>query len=227
MELHERIEQILSELRPAFRRTATYEWFVLLLWGALLTSQGPAVTSYVNALGLGERYYQQALHWFHSQAFRVEDLCQRWSAWLGEHPQSQRLEGKRVYVGDGIKVSKEGQKMPGVKKLHQESEDVSKPEWIRGHYFSALGQLIGAGQALFAVPMILKLHDGIHPVDEESEGTLVDKMADLWLCQMTTSFEANDNKNKCSALYSVSTWAKVLVVIFAGFGCHLITSVRG
>jgi hypothetical protein len=120
MELHERIEQILVALRPAFRRTATFEWFVLLLWGTLLTTQVPAVTSYVNALGLGERYYHQALHWFHSQAFEIDELCARWSAWLGQHPQSQRLQGQRVYVGDGIKVSKEGRKMPGVKGLHQE-----------------------------------------------------------------------------------------------------------
>ena len=62
-----------------------------------------------------------------------------------------------MYVGDGIKVGKEGRKMPGVKGLHQESEDVSKPEWLRGHYFSALGLLLGAGQALFATPIILKL----------------------------------------------------------------------
>jgi hypothetical protein len=47
-----------------------------------------------------------------------------------------------VYVGDGIKVSKEGRRMPGVKQLHQESGNVGKPEWIRGHYFSALGLLL-------------------------------------------------------------------------------------
>jgi hypothetical protein len=48
----------------------------------------------------------------------------------------------------GIKVGKEGNKMPGVKRLHQESADVSKAEWIRGHYFGALGLLLGAGAAL-------------------------------------------------------------------------------
>jgi hypothetical protein len=51
----------------------------------------------------------------------------------------KKLNGQLVYVGDGIKVSKEGRKMPGVKRLQQESANVSKPEWIRGHYFSALG----------------------------------------------------------------------------------------
>lgn len=58
-----------------------------------------------------------------------------WHEWLLTHPKVHYLRGQPVYVGDGIKVSKEGKKMPGVKKLHQESENVTKPEWIRGHYF--------------------------------------------------------------------------------------------
>jgi hypothetical protein len=88
------------------------------------------------------------------------------------------LNGQLVYVGDGIKVGKEGNKMPGVKRLHQESADVSKAEWIRGHYFGALGLLLGAGEALFAVPIRVQLQDGIQ--DEESaQLTLVDKMSAL------------------------------------------------
>lgn len=177
MELYERLEQILKELRPVFSREASFKWFVLLLWGVLLTTQPPAVTSYVNALGLSEQYYHQALHWFDSSAFSMNDLCYWWGKWLSQHPNTYPLKGERVYVGDSIKVGKEGRKMPGVKRLHQESEDVSKPEWVRGHYFSALGLLLGAGQALFATPIILKLHDGIDAIDGEAEGTLVDKMA--------------------------------------------------
>ena len=45
------------QFRPVFRREATFEWFALLLWGILLNSQPPALTSYLNALGLGEGYY--------------------------------------------------------------------------------------------------------------------------------------------------------------------------
>jgi hypothetical protein len=138
MELYERLEQILRELRAAFKREATYEWFVLLIWGVILTTQEPGVTSYVNALGLSEAYYGQALHWFSSRAFKIQKLCGVWGEWLRDHPNRHELRGQLVYVGDGVKVGKEGRKMPGVKKLHQESEDTSKPEWIRGHYFSAL-----------------------------------------------------------------------------------------
>jgi hypothetical protein len=179
MELYSRLEQIILEMRPAFKREATFEWFVLLLWGVLLTTQPPAVTSYLNALGLNERYYHQSLHWFHSEAFRVEQLCHQWSQWLEQHPMMHQLNGQKVYVGDGIKVGKEGLKMPGVKGLHQESEDVSKPEWIRGHYFSAFGLLLGSAQALFVVPIIIQMHDGIEPIEEDAGDTLVDKMATL------------------------------------------------
>lgn len=178
MELYQRLEYILAQLRPAFTREATFEWFVLLLWGVLLNTQPPAVTSYLNALGLGEGYYHQALHWFHSSAFSVDALCYQWASWLKGHAAAHRLNGQRVYIGDGIKVGKEGRKMPGVKGLHQESEDVSKPEWIRGHYFSALGILMGADRALFATLIALKLHDGIEPLETEGTPlTLVDKMA--------------------------------------------------
>ncbi len=38
-------------------------------------------------------------------------LCQCWGEWLEKHPNARRLKGQRVYVGDGIKVSKEGRKM--------------------------------------------------------------------------------------------------------------------
>jgi hypothetical protein len=168
MKLYQRIEQILLQFRPVFSREATFKWFVLLVWGVVLSTQPPAVTSYLNALGLGEDYYHQALHWFHSRAFCVDTLCAQWGTWLSDHGLVERLQGKRLYVGDGIKVDKEGRKMPGVKGLHQESADVSKPEWIRGHYCSALGVLLGTGAALSAVPIVFKLHDGIEAVDTES-----------------------------------------------------------
>jgi len=33
-----------------------------------------------------------------------------------------------ILVGDGVKQAKESRKMPGIKKLHQESENSSKNE---------------------------------------------------------------------------------------------------
>lgn len=217
MELYERLEQIMIKLRPAFSRQATFEWFVLLLWGVLLSTQPPAITSYLNALGLSEGYYAQALHWFHSNGFSIDDLCYRWGCWLREHPHVRRLKGQPVYVGDGVKVGKEGRKMPGVKRLHQESEDVSKPKWIRGHYFSALGLLLGAGGALFATPIGLKLHDGIEAVEADAQTTLVEKMATLCVQFMV--------KGGYAVLDAYYASAKVLNP-FRAHGLHLISRAR-
>ncbi|NEO50398.1 MAG: hypothetical protein F6K55_42465 [Moorea sp. SIO4A3] len=36
MSLYRRVEPILVELRPMFAGFATFEWFVLLLWGVIL-----------------------------------------------------------------------------------------------------------------------------------------------------------------------------------------------
>jgi hypothetical protein len=227
MQLCQRLEQILEQLRPAFNREATFQWFILLLWGVMLNSQPAAITSYVNAIGLTEGYYHQALHWFNSKGFSAKKLSLQWSKWLSSHENAYKIRGKRVYVGDGIKVGKEGRKMPGVKKLHQESEDVSKPEWIRGHYFSALSQLVGTKKSCFAVPLRLKIHDGIKskptPNPEKkgkgkkSKTTLVTKMADLCATHATEgSYVILDAYYAC----------KELIKRFRQKSLHLITRVR-
>ncbi len=214
MDLYQRVEQILTALRPVFRRQATFQWFVLLLWGVLLADQPPAVTSYLNALGLSEGYYHRALHWFHSRAWQVSDLWQHWGQWLAAHRYAKRLQEQLVYVGDGIKVAKEGRKMPGVKRLHQESQDVSKPEWIRGHYLGALALLLGAGEALFAVPIAVQLQDGLAGV---TALTLVDKMAELCAQLMP--------KGSYAVLDAYFAAANVLKV-FRRHDLHLISRVR-
>ena len=118
MHIIRRIEQILTNLRPVFSRHATYEWFVILIWGILLCSQHRAVTSYLNAVGVTQNYYTQALHMCHSKGISVQKSSIGWHKWLITHPKVYRLRGQPVYLGDGIKVGKEGRKMPAVKKLH-------------------------------------------------------------------------------------------------------------
>jgi DDE superfamily endonuclease len=217
MDLYCRVEQILVALRPVFRREATFKWFVILLWGVLLTTQPSAITSYLNGIGLGEGYYHQALHWFHSRAWSVEVLCVAWGKWLRKHSCVHCLGEQPVYVGDGIKVGKEGNKMPGVKRLHQESEDVSKPEWIRGHYFGAIGLLLGAGRALFAVPIQLELQDGVKAANPEENATLVEQMAVLCVRVMQAGSYV--------ILDAYFAAAKVLA-LFRVHNLHLISRVR-
>lgn len=66
-----------------------------------------------------------------------------------------------MLAGDGVKQSKEGYHMPGVKKMVQESEDSSKGEYIFGHLFGAIGVLIGRREQKFCLPLKVNIQDGI------------------------------------------------------------------
>ena len=59
-----------------------------------------------------------------------------------------------------MKQSKEGKKMPGVKRLHQESENSGKAEYIFGHMFGVIGVLVGNIDKLFCLPVSASLQDG-------------------------------------------------------------------
>ena len=65
-----------------------------------------------------------------------------------------RLGGRLLVIGDGLKVAKEGRKMPAVKKLHQSSANNSKATSIFGHSLQALGLLVcGPLGHLLSVPL--------------------------------------------------------------------------
>jgi len=53
------------------------------------------------------------------------------------------VDNRYLIAGDGIKISKEAEKMPAVKRLHQESDNSGKAPYIYGHHFGALGILAG------------------------------------------------------------------------------------
>ena len=113
MEIHQRREQILGVLRPAFSRAATFRWFVLLVWGVLLNRPPPAVTRDLNAIGLGEGSKGQARPWFESGAFSVEGLCRRWGGWLSEQAHGHRIQGQRGMWARGLRWPKKAAKCLG------------------------------------------------------------------------------------------------------------------
>jgi len=78
-------------------------------------------------------------------------------------------------VGDGIKVPKAGRKMPGVKKLHQQSESNAKPEHIFGHSCQAVAVLTQALATIFAIPLACRVHEGV-VFPNRDKRTLLDKM---------------------------------------------------
>src|ERR1700758_2111014 len=65
--------------------------------------------------------------------------------------------------------------MPGVKLLHQESGNNTKPEYIMGHSLQAVGMLVRAANSVFSVPLAMRIHEGLRWTNRDRR-TLLDKM---------------------------------------------------
>lgn len=150
------------QLRPAFSRTRTFVWFAVALAATCVRTDLLGVTSLVRALGLQERFYDRLLDCFHSRALNIEALTRRWAslALATLKPFLYTVQGRIVLVADGIKVAKTGRKMPAVKKLHQESDNNTKPEFIFGHSCQAVALIVRAASSFFAIPLACRIHEG-------------------------------------------------------------------
>src|SRR5664280_3139726 len=167
---------LVCELRSACARSRTFLWMALCLAGMTTRKDLLGVTSIVRALGLEPACYDRLLDFFHSPALDLDKLTHAWCALLFRlDPGILRVNGRAVLVGDGIKVAKAGRKMPGAKKLHQQSESNSKPEFIFGHSCQAVALLTQALSSVFAVPLASRIHEGT-VFSNRDHRTLLDKM---------------------------------------------------
>jgi len=168
-------------LRPGCTRLRTFLWFATCVAGLTVRTDLLGVTSIVRALGLHERFYGNLLNHFHGTGVRLDKMSALWpQVVLRLFPDPLRVNGRLVLVGDGIKVPKSGKKMPAVKLLHQESESNTKPEYIMGHSLQAVSVLVQAANSVFAVPLAIRIHEGLVWSNRDKR-TLLDKM----LCLLT------------------------------------------
>ena len=167
---------LVCDLRSACARTRTFLWMALCLAGFATRKDLVGVTSIVRALGLAPACYDRLLDFFHSPALNLNQLTRAWCALIFRaHPAILRVNGRPVLAGDGIKVAKAGRKMPGVKKLHQQSESNTKPEFIFGHSCQAVAVLTQALSSVFALPLACRIHEG-SVFSNRDHRTLLDKM---------------------------------------------------
>jgi hypothetical protein len=166
-------------LRPAFSRLRSFMWFATAVAGLTVRTELLGVTSIVRALKLRPALYNKLRDSLHSDAVQLDRLSALWTqAVLRLFPDPLRVNGRRVLVADGIKVAKCGKKMPGVKLLHQQSDSNTKPEYIMGHSMQAVSMLVRAAQSVFAVPLAVRIHEGLVWSNRDRR-TLLDKMIAL------------------------------------------------
>ncbi len=129
-----------------------------MLW---TRSDSLGVTSIIRDLNIDPKSYTSMLNFFRSEAWHLQVIINQWIHFVSDFAPIFKVDDMTILIGDGVKQSKEARKMPGVKRLHQESEISSKAEYIFGHMFGGIGVLTGDLKKLFCVPLSIKLHDGV------------------------------------------------------------------
>ena len=178
------IDTILIAFRGCFSRRAAFAWFVVIIIGFLVRADHDGVSSIIRWMCLPPECYDPMLRFFRASSWQLEHLLATWAQWAVNHYPVIEFEGRSLLIGDGIKVAKEAHKMPGVKSLHQNSENSGKSPYMRGHHFGFVGLLIGSLTKAFCLPLRGELHEGME-VLRPAEGlpgkpaTLVTRMAHL------------------------------------------------
>ncbi|MBI5818483.1 MAG: transposase [Verrucomicrobia bacterium] len=181
MELWKMWFEAVTQLRPACIRQRTFCWMVICLLGLCIRTELAGVTSFVRALGLDPFLYKRLLHLFHSPALKLDTLTEVWTRWCADSLPACTVGAYRVWITDGIKAPKEGRKMPAVKKLHQESANNSKPEFIFGHSFQCISLLIQTAQGFVAaVPLAARICEGVVWSNRDKR-TQLDRVVTLFL----------------------------------------------
>jgi hypothetical protein len=169
------IYQTLMYFRKMFSRSSTWLIFCMVLLGFMGAHEMRGVTSFCRFWSLDTGGYHALLHFFRSSAWSLDALIVYWTTFVLSQNETVRIQERAVLLGDHTSVPKDGRRMPGVVTLHQHSETQSKPSYFRGHYWGAIGMLIGSLASPFCLPLALGIHQGLVHVGErvkESEETL-------------------------------------------------------
>jgi hypothetical protein len=157
------LDSAFSALRKCFSREATHSWFTAIVLGMMIRTDKLGVTSMIRALDLAPRY-DSVIRMFRSDAWCLEEAEDAWSSFVVENAPLVKVAGLPVQVTDGVKQSKEGRRIPAVKRLHQESGNSSKPEYINGHLYGGVGVLAEAKGKTHCIPLACEIQDGAREI---------------------------------------------------------------
>lgn len=171
----------LWQLRPACSRLRSFLWMTMVLVGLSVRPERAGITSFVRAIGLYPATYHRLLHLFHSTGVDLDLLTSLWTKLVLKLFDPLRVGPYLICLADGIKVPKEGKKMPAVKSLHQSSESNSKAPYIMGHSFQAISLLVrSAAGHVASIGLTARIHEGLVWSNRDKR-TLLDKMVTLFL----------------------------------------------
>ena len=147
-----------------FLSSPTYVWFIVAVLGIMVRSDEYGIASCIRSVGIDGKHYGAFDHFFHSLSWEIAPLRKCWHSIVSKYASLQKTDDRINLLIDHTKKSKEGRYIPGVRKLCQESETQSKPEYIHGHLFGGLSVVASRkddNSSIVAIPLILQLQNGI------------------------------------------------------------------
>jgi hypothetical protein len=190
MSMFARLDGILHVFRPCFSGYAAFTWFVVCMVGFFVRCDHEGLSSIVRWLALPPNCYDAVGHFFVAKSWNLPLVLSMWAAWVAGHCPLMEFNGRPLLIGDGIKVAKEAKRMPGVKSLHQDSDNNRKKTYINGQHVGVVGLLIGTVSKAFCLPLEGALHEGVNDLRPEdglngNDPTLITRMATLLMAKAT------------------------------------------
>ena len=108
------ISDILGNFRNCFSRTASFNNFVMIVFGLIIRYDFHGVTSFIRCLGVCPDYYESVLALFRSRSFQLESITRCWIRIVAKFSNLPVINGCLLVIQDGVKVAKEARRMPGV-----------------------------------------------------------------------------------------------------------------
>jgi hypothetical protein len=179
------LNEAVCAFRKCFSREAAFKWFTTIVIGIMVrTDKLGGVTSVIRSLGLAPAY-DRLIRFFRSDAWDLKRVESTWQEFVMGNAPLVKVGGAVVIVGDGVKVSKEGKRIPAVKRLFQESENSSKPRYISGLMYGCAGVLAENRGKTYCIPLACEVQDGLREImswsntDGERQGSHVEEMITL------------------------------------------------
>lgn len=164
MQLLDYLKDLATFFARAFTRMASFKWFFAILIAILLRTDKLGVTSFVRSLNADPRAYERMLAFYRSDSWSPQIISDCWIDFVSSQCSFFVVNGRPLLIGDGILRTKEGRRMPGVKKLTKgDSDTQSKPSKFHGLSWGCQCILAGPADDLVGIPLTSHIDEGLRP----------------------------------------------------------------
>jgi hypothetical protein len=148
------INNIISGFRKKVKRKKTWEWFLVIIIGMMVGNVRQGLTKVISSLRLMPEKYHAMVHFFRSKAYSIREIYAEWVKTAKERAGLERIGGRIMLIGDHLKMSKEGKRMPMVGVMHSDSGNNGKSAYTEGHLIGQVSGVARKGTECRSLPLM-------------------------------------------------------------------------